>query len=553
MESFIQKHRVGIVFLIILAIHVGLYIFLFERANWITPLGYVHTINQIDAYYPDVIRQSKLGAWSIVDSHTTLPTPHVLSYLFFVAAGKIAAVFSVDPVVMYEITRFTGAMAVLVSTYWLITLLLPQPLQIPAIFFTMLFETGPLWSGLLKTPIWLWTAAMPDQTLTAHLFGLPHHLWSEALGTALISVVLMAVKRPGRFLPVIIIVLGLASVSTDPTYPVIVASCVLGPWVVYAAFTKNLKRTIPPIMLAVGSILVGGLFIKMQFAKGPPWNTFVSVEKSWWTTGSILIPLIQSFELYYPFVIVLLGLIPFVWRTWTRNIRFAVILCLCWSVLPVGLIYLSGFSWFPIANGRLASDLSPVPIGILSALAVYTVYTSRVIQKYARVLLLVLFTAVACLSVNLSIIYFRQFVEQQDNEVWYEGYSYTYYQPKNLWNGIMALKGVPKYSHIMVLPRIGEIMPALLPVRTYQGSEHSFTDWSERRYLSNMFYSGEMAPSIIAQLFIENTISYVFQGPEEKEAEKTKTFYPDIFTIMYQNPDVTIYKVRANSFRTSFH
>jgi hypothetical protein len=270
MKILTNPRHIFIGFLVIFFLHIALYLFLFTRADRITPPGHVHTIHPLDAYYPDVIRQSKLGAWSIIDTHTTLPTPRILSYFFFVAAGKVAAVFSIDPVVMYEITRFAGGIAVLVATYWLITLILPVPLQLVGLFFTMVFDTGPVWEAVMKTPIWQWTAASPGQILTARHFGFPHHLWGEAFGLALICMVIRAIKKPGHLTPLIIVFLGLASVSTSPPYPVILITCLFGPWLIWALITKNIKKTFPPIVLAVGAIIAGGLFIKLQFAKGPP-------------------------------------------------------------------------------------------------------------------------------------------------------------------------------------------------------------------------------------------------------------------------------------------
>jgi hypothetical protein len=139
-------------------------------------------------------------------------------------------------------------------------------------------------------------------------------------------------------------------------------------------------------------------------------------------------------------------------------------------------------------------------------------------------------------------------MRDQDRGVNGEGYSFIYYPTQNLWNGIMALKDVPPYSHVMTLPRVGETMPALLAVRAYQGAPHSFADWFERRGLSHVFYTGEMPHEELIDLLKKNKISYVFLGPEEKYPVKTVEFYPDVLEIIYQNPEVTIYKVKAGAF-----
>jgi hypothetical protein len=112
---------------------------------------------------------------------------------------------------------------------------------------------------------------------------------------------------------------------------------------------------------------------------------------------------------------------------------------------------------------------------------------------------------------------------------------------------MMALKNVPLWSHIMVNPRIADVLPEYLPVRVYQGSSFGGLDWSQQRALSYVFYTGNMSREQLRWLFTVNAISYVFYGPEEKFATKTPTFYPDVLEIMYQNPEVTIFKVRTST------
>jgi hypothetical protein len=544
MKKFLNGHTL-LIFLLVLCIQLVLHLFLSNREVSLTPPGRVHTMLPIDMYYPSIIRQSSLrSSWAIVDTNTTLPAPKVYAYVFFIVAGKIAALTHIDPVSMYELLRTIGGIVLIIATYSFITILLPPSLHVLAILLTMVIDTGPVWADILHLPIMQWAPSMPDQAAIARYFILPHHLWGKAFGLTLLCFILYTLKKPKATLLIIVFLLGLVGTTILPSYFSILMSCLLIPWLIYAAITKNLKKTIPPVLIALMGIVLGGLWIKYDFGKGPPYTDLVAVEKSWWTNSEILIPFLQSLTLFYPFVAFLLFLAPFNWSKWPKNIRLAAFLALCWSVIPVGLILISKEPWFPIANGRIASDVTSVPVGILATLGVYALWhasRSTVIFKKIAVALLII---IMSLSLLLSASYFRQKLDAQERAVNGEGYSWILYPSFDLWNAVMALKKVPLYSHVMINPRVGELLPAYVPVRSYQSEPLTFVDWPIRRGLSYLFYTGELTPEDRDKLLSVNKISYIFYGPEEKTALKTKAFYPGVFDVFYKNQEVTIYKVR---------
>lgn len=526
-------------FIVLLAICIQLsvYGFLSYRAHALTPPGRVYTMSDLDYYYPDFIRQSKLGAWSIFDPHTTLPTPKIYSYIFFVLAGKVAALANIDPVAMYELLRITGGIALYLATYWFITILLPESVHLLAILFTMIIDTGPLWKNVITLPVWIWGAAMPGQALVARHFGFPHHLWGEAMGLLLVCMILRHIKTPTVGGLAIIFLLGTLGTLTSPPYFVILMLCLFIPWLFYAAITKKLSKTFPPLCSAIFAITLAGVWTKFELAKGPPWDAFVQVERGWWSTKTILTQFIQSFGFYYPFVAILALLIPVRWKSWPDQIRQIVFLAFCWALLPVVLIFFSEFRFFPIVNGRIASDLSPVPIGILAALGV--AYAT----SHSKILVKILLIFVLCISFISSLSYIKHAMGDQEKKLTPQfGFWYTY-PTINLWQGIMAMKAVPPYSNVLILPSIGELMPAYVPVRVYAATPHGFLDWWVRRGESHQFYTGEMSKDRLYAFLKENTISYVFYGPEEQAATTTTLLYPDILEIIYINPEVTIFKV----------
>jgi len=188
-----------------------------------------------------------------------------------------------------------------------------------------------------------------------------------------------------------------------------------------------------------------------------------------------------------------------------------------------------------------------VPIGILSTIVFYAIGQMNWFRRPLKFFVTLLFCLITGASLFLSVVYFKQMIQNQNDNVYTGGNSWVEYPTINLWNGIMALKNVPLWSHILVNPPIGDLLPAYVPVRVYQGSTWEGYGWSERRALSWEFYTGEMSREDLRKFLIDNAISYMFYGPDEKLATKTPTLYPDILEVMYQNPEVTIYKVKTSA------
>ena len=103
--AFLSRHRIILFVLLALAIQLTVYFFLIRHEDTITPQGHVHTMHPLDLYYPAIIRQSKLGSWTITDPYTTPPAIHAYVFLF---SQENRSTFSDDPVMMYELPRIFG-------------------------------------------------------------------------------------------------------------------------------------------------------------------------------------------------------------------------------------------------------------------------------------------------------------------------------------------------------------------------------------------------------------------------------------------------------------
>ena len=453
---------------------------------------------EVDTYYPDIIRQSTFGRWEVIRRSHDASCAESARLCLFYPGGKSGRFFHIDPVSMYELLRVTGAIFIFIATYLLITQLLPPTYHVVAILLTLVVDTGPLVMNMMNTSIFGWTAANPSQFTLSRHFGLPHHLWGEAMGLMLIYMTFRAIKKPSNWTLFTMFLFGFIGTVTLPSYFVIIAACVFMPWILYAFVTKTTKQTLLPVIFSILVILAAGLWVKYEFDKGPPWNALVAVEKSWWSTSEVIIPYVQSFALFYPFILALLLLVPTGFSRWSKSLRQSVFLSVSWSVLPVVLIYMSKASWFPVANGRIATDLSPVPFGLCATLGVYALWQKIRHIPRAKPVAITLFSIFMAISLFFSFLYFRQTLAAQDKAVFNEGYSWTLYPTYDVWNGMMALKGVPPFSHVMINPRIGELITAYLPLRVYQSAPLTFTDWLVRRVNPIIFIRGRWRLTICA-------------------------------------------------------
>ena len=526
------------VFIVILLTQLCIFLFVMLRPNFIAPPDRTYSVIGENFFYPSIIRQAKDGAWRIIDSQTTRPTPKVFGYVFFILAGKVAALFNTDPLVMYQLLRITGGVAVMCATYWLITLIVPVGAQTFALIFTLALETAPVLTDVFTKPLFTWSAVSPTQEIILKHFSLPHHLWGEAIGLALICLIFLTIKKSSPLKLLLIVALGFLGTNTLPSYFVIIGGCLFVPWIIYSFFTGELKQTIIPIALASVAIGLAGLFVQLEFAKGSPWNTAAAVEKSWWTTDMVLTPFLKGLSLFYPFVLLLLISLPLSWKTWNKHTKQTALLATAWTILPVGLIYVSAIPWFPIANGRIATDVSNVPIGILSALGMWSCIRFIRSTHIQRLVSAISICVILCASAVLSISYLRNVLTAQEQIIW------TVYPTKLTWESVLALNNVPVNSGILVLPAYGEIIPGAANVRTFIGGPHGFLDWIERRALAERFFTGTMDTQTAKEMLRTNDISYVFWSAQEQQLTVTPDLYPDLLDIYRKNTDVTIYKVK---------
>lgn len=493
--------------------------------------------------YSSLIRQAKDGAWSLYIPHSTRATPKTYAHLFFVLLGKIAAIGNIDPPIMYMISRVVAALVLFWCTYWFIRLIVPPPLHVLTIIFTLALEPGPLLTQLGWNPM-AWRASIFSyypQIVTYRHFGLPHHTMGEALGLLFLGVFILCVQKPTLRRFILLALLAIVGTTTLPPYFVILGLTVYAPWSLYALVTRKLKPLIVPLVISALAIGMVGLFMSHQFAKGYPWKDFNQDEKRWVANIEVIVNYVSTLLLYIPFVAFLWAGLVKLWRIWDKKTRLTVFLMSCWVLLPVMLVPISPFRWFPLANFRLMDGYNYVPMGILAALGFS--HIAQVINKKKLTAFLqgFLLTAVIVSSVGLSVLYTKQTFDDQQL-LWTNVYVHN-----DHWKAFKFLNTVPRGSGIMVTNHFGEIIPEFAPVRSFIGSTPGYVDWDERFYIAMSFFSGTLSDSQAKEILTRENIAYVYYQNGEWYGNKKDTLYPNLLTPVFDTPEVTIYKVNPST------
>jgi hypothetical protein len=521
------------IFHILLISQLIIILILLFRPFMLTPPGHVYTIIERNFFYPNLILQGKDGAWKILDTHTTLFSPHIFAYTFFILLGKLAAIGRFEPVWVYVWARIFMGIFVFYATLWLIYTLLPKAVRSLAILLALGIETGPILSELPR-----YTTLIEQRIMILRHFDLPHHLFAEATGIIFVGFLLLSAQKLTARRIVTMTLAGILSTVTMPSYTFTFALCAFPSWVIWSVLHKNFRKLLPVLAVACAAIILPNLIFAVEFAKGPPWTNSTPNEKTWHTTPFIRTEYISQLLFYVPFIILFLLLLPYMWRTWDSFRKQVIILMASWLIGPMLWVAAAKTDWFPMPNRRLTDGYQFLPAGILAAVTIHFIMT-RFSKKELRNIVGIFLLAIVFIPSLFFTQYFTKnlFVAQETSDI-------HIYPTREVWDGIMFTKTFPRGSGILIREQFGESIPAFADVRVYVGGIHNYPDWLDRQAQAAHFFSGRMTDEE-AGIFLKNSdISYVFYGPDEKTVNETGDLYPNILQSIFSNSDVTIFRIK---------
>jgi hypothetical protein len=557
---------------ILLLIHLAIFLIVTINPYRVSPPDRSPVMLRGHLVYTSIIRQAKDGAWSVQIPHTTRESPHVYAHLFFVFLGKIAAILAIDPPIMYMMARVGSAILLTWATLFFAVTVLPKATQTLAVLFVLGLETGP---NLLTLGKGLWHIdpsifSYYSQVVSYRHFGLPHHTAGEAVGILFLTFFYLTYQKSTARRILAVALTALFGVTILPPYMLALFMTVLPIWGIHAVLNHKIKEYALGLLVSIP--FVGGMavFMKMEFAKGIPWKDFNIVEKTWVTNFDALINYISSLLLFYPGIAILFAthvsrnrlsdfrnqrkldsslsprlslaarLSLFTRReldeTKTRN-SLIVLLMTSMTIMPLILLPLTKYAWFPLANFRIMDGYTYFPAGILAAIGFSNLLFFFKNTKTKFFLSFLLISFILLLSTVLTVVYTRQTLDEQKS-IWT-----NVYPLKDEWKAIAFLDTLPKKNGVMVMNYFGEIIPEYAHVRSFLGSTPAYPDWDERHTLGVSFYTGKLSDAEANKLLKDNNIDYVFRGSDEKGYLQTEELYPNLLTPIFTSPGAMVYRI----------
>jgi hypothetical protein len=526
----------------IFCIQLFIFGFITLRPFYITPADHTYTILSKNYlfpifYYPSMILQSKNGAWSMLDTHTTAPTNRVHAQWFFIVAGKLAALFHIEPAYIFIFLQGIGGVLVFISIYLLITRLLPEKYHSIALILGTIIEVSPRIDTLNLTGALI--PSFDGQTLMFRAFGLPHHAWGVAFGIFSIVMLLMSYEKPTVKRLTALFVSSLFSTIFLPSFMVTIGLSIYPACILWALATKTMKKLLAPLTVAVFAIGLVGLQTKIEFANaGYPWNSWSAIEKTWWVSQQVLMQYFYSMAIYLPFLILFLVEAVLHWKHWSNKLRLTSTLMSAWILIPIPLILISNESFFPIANMRLIEGTHYLACGMLSTIGLLECITHLRTIALKQIVLSISLAIILGVSIFVHATYLSNFLKTQEVQ------NPIAYPLTTTWNGVQFLKTIPRESGVLARESFGELLPGFADIRVYIGGQHGFPDWLDRQSQAYQFFTGTWNEEDARNFLVTHDIQYVFYGPDEQAATSKSPLYPTILQEVYKNSSVIIFKLR---------
>ncbi|OGG04253.1 hypothetical protein A2Z33_03840 [Candidatus Gottesmanbacteria bacterium RBG_16_52_11] len=499
--------------------------------------------------YLTFIRESRDGAWQVPALYTTEPTQPSAIYVYYIAVGKAARIFSLSPVAAYHISRLVAAELFFLSVYLVAAALAGKRLA-PWAALVGLFSTAPL----LPFGKAVLTDAQQLRTAGSWWYNLdpvfradwvPHHHFGVALMLLSIYTMIRWYSVAGRRLPVTAI--GLAFVSSL-TYPT--TALVLLLWVPVTIWgirgireirgekrigweSGNVKRITAGAVCIAAAAGAGLLITTREIGKGFPWSQWASWDIAIWNQQ-------PNFERDFLLSggLVLLAALPFALKELVKPRRLERVFAATWLITPYLLIpFANALGIAKIRFGFLSQFL---PAGVFAVMAVSAVLT-KISRRPLRILTLAALLGIFAWYTYPSTEYFYNwsaYIQQ-----WEAPQTRI---PRSIAEAVkyLAKNGEP-HTTVLSDAAAGLILPAFAPVRVYYGHEvHTYDFWGKKRESVVRFYQVAMQEDEAAAFLRANDIRYVFYGPSEKSWGAGYGWYRSLpLRTWYQSQDVTVFEV----------
>lgn len=548
--------------------------------------------------YLSTIRESKEGAWTTPALFTSEPASRSFWYIYFIALGKMAAIFSISPVAAYHLGRFISIEYLIVSIYFVCKVVLGRHLA----FWGALagfFSTVP--------PLMLFPSIFPPQVIPSYWVSfdpsgrmdyLPHHAFGIANLFATLSCLFTYLKeKKQKYL-----YLGLfGSFAQGLLFPPAALAITvgfplsLGIYLFHTRVSRVLPLACPKLRFK------GDLFTVANLSpKKPNEASFGIPSLASPALGCIMRNLYHKLirkavsrfnradeaRVVAPFVFgVLLTLITLLimrheaskgfpwsqWQAWdvglwndlgpvnqhiilaggltllislpavlailTQGVRLELIFVAVWAILPYLLLPFTNM--IGISRIRVAYMGNFVPLGILSVLTVKMLGETLKKKINLKVFYGVIFALFLFLSLPVTIYYLRARINYVP-----VGFVNLHIPVSVVKSMDYMAKNTKPYSVVLGMDYIGNMLPAFIRVKSYYGHVTQTRDYGAKTPVVEKFYSGKMTPTEALDFIRNGKIDYIYTGPIERSLGGDLGKYNLPTYEVYNQEGIVIYKMR---------
>jgi len=461
----------------------------------------------------------------------------------YVLLGQLARLFSIDPTLMYHISKIIISFLYVTVLYFIISRVFHDRIKRSiALIFTILGPsinfTGENTGYLLR--------AIVDALIFQRMTTAAHHYLLGGI-SALLSVYLLSrtLETSKTGLYIWSCLLGIVSAHVYAPNTVIVLSTLPFVWLILLyqntiAKTRKTSIKLMTLLFLSYGITVSLPILYVQYVMVGPWNVFNVTGKLERLNPFILTPR-EYFESLGVTYILSFVSIPFILR---RGNPFLILL-LPWIIMhPFGEYVLS-----PILGiNKIRYFLTPyfIVFGLLATEGVTSLAGLIVSKK--RVLRYGIYLSSIVLVIGSGWFAYLRSYERAlvcFCNVKYFDYGYP---KKDIMDVLVWLRSNSKETDIVLSDTYaGVLIPAFSGNRVYTSWWFRLTEvgaYFQTTNVSRHFYTGTMTNKDALNFLRENNISYVFVGEKEREyAEGMKELRYPMLSLVFQSGETRLYKV----------
>lgn len=503
---------------------------------------HVHTYDY--NVYLSKIRQGMDGRWSVIDKYdSNINQKGAYLQMLYLLSGKVGGLFGLTPVLTYHL------MVVLAGFFWILTIIflnkyfLKKPrdfalgtlLSLLASSFPLFFQHGnEIWVDHFM-PWW------QEMDVLKRLNYLPHYMVNYiCLGLFAIFLDRLNTKSEKKILFLICFILFFLF-FIHPSGAIIF----LFSWIIYNCITLlffrkyksgELKSFIYYSIL-IGLVAAIPLIYLKNVTSTYPWNILAQNERETFISFHLKDYLLALGPILFSGIAGILAVFYFK----TQKLLPLV----SWFLGSFAAIFVFRFLPF-MSPARFIQSANHIPLAILS---VY--FFSVILKRFKNPLLrLGCFLFFGIIIIN-GIIHVIFSLKRQTDFIQQRVYasiplvpypSQVMYPLKDFANSIVWLgKNTREDEVILSKVTAGNYIPAYAGNFVYLGHFPESPDYHKRENIVISFFQGIMTNQEARKFLKDNSIGYIFYGPQEKENGKIEKY--DFLTPVYKTFNVTIFKV----------